>query len=86
MSHVASKTLIIGHICKGPNAAIAERESWQELEERDVMKFARQEDEVKAVQYFFKGEAVLNKLNEPASGVVFTMHDTDVNVNQDIMA
>ena len=81
---ISSKQLIIGHICNGPNEAIAARSSWQELTERDVMKFLRGDEEVKAIQYFFTGEDVLSVLNDPASGIVYTMHDYEGNM-QDIL-
>lgn len=73
LAAINSKKLIIGHICSKANTAIARKPSWKDLKEEDIMKILRFGEVVKAVQYFFKGEDVIDSLSNPAAGVRFEL-------------
>ena len=74
LARIKAEKLIIGHICRRPNAAFANMASWENLTESDLMHFERDGLPARGVQYFSKHEETLRLLGDPSSGMVFEMH------------
>ena len=86
LSHIYAQKLIVGPTCGKPNLHIAKKSSWEDLDENDMMELERVTVEVvdgeeitrrekfKPVQYFFKGRDTILKMNEPSSGIIYTLH------------
>ena len=86
LSYISTKKLILGPICGKATPHIARKSSWQDLDENDMMKLERVAVEIvngkeisfqekfNPVQYFFKGRHTILKMNEPSSGIIYTLH------------
>jgi hypothetical protein len=73
LAHISTQKLIIGHICGKANPTIAKKTSWNELTLDDVLEIDRNGENIKAIQYFFRGEALLARMSDPVSGIKFDL-------------